>query len=198
MQEVNSLAATLTKHLPWHQARIIFLAQFILSLLKARSVNLCRIAEYFQTPAKKESSYRRIKRFFKLYSFCFTQLSKLILHWLPLDRYTLCMDRTNWKYGCKNINYLVISIAWQGSSIPIVWICLMKSGGNSNTEERITLMKRLLEFIPAEKIDSLLADREFIGEQWFQWLKDKGILFRLRIRKNMMIKGENGREARAE
>ena len=69
MQEVNSLAATLTKHLPWHQARIIFLAQFILSLLKARSVNLCRIAEYFQTLAKKESSYRRVKRFFKLYSF---------------------------------------------------------------------------------------------------------------------------------
>ena len=72
------------------------------------------------------------------------------------------MDRTNWKYGCKNINYLVISIAWQGSSIPIVWICLMKSGGNSNTEERITLMKRLLELIPAEKIDSLLADHTLI------------------------------------
>ena len=98
----------------------------------------------------------------------------------------------------KILIILLFSIAWQGSSIPIVWICLMKSGGNSNTKERITLMKRLLKLIPAEKIDSLLADREFIGEQWFQWLKDEGILFRLRIRKNMMIKGKHGQEARAE
>ncbi|MDP0561952.1 MAG: hypothetical protein QS721_06325 [Candidatus Endonucleobacter sp. (ex Gigantidas childressi)] len=34
--------------------------------------------------------------------------------------FTLCMDRTNWEHGSKNLNYLVVPIAWQGTSIPIV------------------------------------------------------------------------------
>ena len=65
MQEVNSLAAKLKEYLPWHQAKIIFMAQFMLSLLQARSVNLCRVAEHFETASLVKSSYRRIKRYFQ-------------------------------------------------------------------------------------------------------------------------------------
>ena len=148
MEEVSSLAEKLKAHLPWHQARIIFIAQFMLSLLRGRSTNLYRIAEEFQSEADSESSYRRIKRFFAGYSYCYTQLARLILHWLELERYKLCMDRTNWKHGSKNVNYLVVSVAWQGASIPIAWECLDKNGGNSNTKERIALMERVLELIP--------------------------------------------------
>ncbi|MDP0562580.1 MAG: hypothetical protein QS721_09775 [Candidatus Endonucleobacter sp. (ex Gigantidas childressi)] len=80
-----------------------------------------------------------------------------------MNRFTLCMDRTNWKHGSKNVNYLVVSIAWQGASIPIVWECLDKKGGNSNTDEHIAVMERVLNLIPIKKIDNLLVDREFIG-----------------------------------
>ena len=168
MQEFSSLAKELKAHLPWHQARIIFLAQFMLSLLRARSTNLYRVAENFQSSALTESSYRRIKRFFWGYEVCLEEVGRLILRWLKLDRYTLCMDRTNWKYSGKDINYLVVSIAWQGASIPIAWVCLTKGGGNSNTQERIDLMKKVIALVPADKIDNLLADREFIGKEWFQ------------------------------
>ena len=85
----------------------------MLSLLRARSTNLYRVAENFQSSTLSESSYRRIKRFFTGYTVCLEQIGRLILHWLELDRYSLCMDRTNWKYGGKDINYLVVSIAWQ-------------------------------------------------------------------------------------
>ncbi|MCY4178185.1 MAG: hypothetical protein OXD32_06785, partial [Endozoicomonadaceae bacterium] len=51
-------------------------AQFILSSLKARLVNLYRIAAYFQIQAKKQYNCRCIKHFFKLYPFCFMQLDK--------------------------------------------------------------------------------------------------------------------------
>ena len=77
------------------------------------------------------------------------------------------MDRTNWKHGSKDVNYLVVSIAWQGASIRIFWECLDKKGGNSNTDERIAVMERVLKLIPADRIDNLLADREFIGQEWF-------------------------------
>lgn len=126
MEDVSSLARELKAHLPWHQARIVFLAQFILSLLRSRSCNFYRVAESFQSKAQTESSYRRIKRFFVGYTYCYEQLGKLILHWLNLSSYTLCMDRTNWEFGCKHVNYLVVSIAWQGASIPIAWTCLDK------------------------------------------------------------------------
>ncbi|MDP0561900.1 MAG: hypothetical protein QS721_06055 [Candidatus Endonucleobacter sp. (ex Gigantidas childressi)] len=53
----------------------------------------------------------------------------------------------------------MVSIAWQGTSIPIVWECLDKKGGNSNTDERIAVMERVLNFIPIKRIDNLLADR---------------------------------------
>ena len=168
MEDISSLAKELKAHLPWHQARIIFLAQFILALIKARSCNLSRVAEAFQSKSMEESSYRRIKRFFSGYTYCEEQLGRLILHWLGLNQYTLCMDRTNWKFGAQHVNYLVVSIAWQGASIPIAWICMDKSGGNSNTSERIAIMKKVLTLIPADKIDSLLADREFFGKGWFK------------------------------
>ena len=51
MKEVSSLARELKAHLPWHQARIVFLAQFMLSLLRSRSCNFYRIAEAFQSMA---------------------------------------------------------------------------------------------------------------------------------------------------
>ena len=63
MKEVSSLARELKTHLPWHQARVVFLAQFMRSLLRSRFCNFYRIAEAFQSKAQTESSYRRIEHF---------------------------------------------------------------------------------------------------------------------------------------
>ena len=51
MKEVSSLATELKAHLPWHQARMVFLAQFMLSLLRSRSCDFYRVAEAFQSMA---------------------------------------------------------------------------------------------------------------------------------------------------
>ena len=198
MEDVSPLADELKAHLPWHQARIVFVAQFILGLIRGRSCNLYRVAEEFQTPSQSESSYRRIKRFFAGYTYCYEQLGRLILHWLNLSSFTLCMDRTNWQFGSKDINYLVVAIVWQGAAIPIAWTCLDKGGGNSNTDERIEVMERVLKLIPAEKIDGLLADREFIGHDWFKWLDMRNILCRLRIKGNVNVVGNCGKIIKAE
>ena len=50
--------------------------------------------------------------------------------------------------------------------MPLCWQCLDKSGGNSNASERIALMEKVLEVLPASKIEFPVANREFIGEQW--------------------------------
>ena len=106
------------------------------------------------------------------------------------------MDRTNWKYGKKDVNYLVVSVAWQGVSIPIVWQCLDNKGGSCNTQQRIDLMERVLDIIPANKIDQLLGDREFIGKLWLNWLKYKKIVARIRVKNNTKIIDKYGKKVR--
>ncbi|TPI43011.1 transposase, partial [Mesorhizobium sp. B3-1-6] len=42
--------------------------------------------------------------------------------------------------------------------------------GNSNTHQRIELMRRYLDLFGAASIELLLADREFIGADWVKFL----------------------------
>ena len=93
-----------------------------------------------------------------------------------------------WK---KNINILMIVITYQGIGIPVVWMFLNKRG-NSNTAERIALVKRFISIFGKEKIDCLLGDREFIGKAWFAYLQSEGIRFRLRIKKNTLVANAKG------
>ncbi len=54
--------------------------------------------------------------------------------------------------------------------------------GNSGAADRIALMERYLARFGAESIGLLLADREFIGVEWFNWLTKNDIPFAIRMR----------------
>ncbi len=95
--------------------------------------------------------------------------------------YTLLLDRTNWKFGVIDINFLVLSIKGAGWSVPIVWKVLPKKG-NSSQEERIELLDRFVAMCGKGKIYDLLADREFIGSQWISYLNMSQIPYDIRIR----------------
>lgn len=103
----------------------------------------------------------------------------------------LAIDRTNWKFGKTPHNLLVISAQVGDTSVPLVWKALDKSG-NSNGEERISLMQTLLGFLDKSRIKGVLADREFIGENWFGWLQEQGIPFITRVKGNMIATLEDG------
>ncbi len=101
------------------------------------------------------------------------------------------MDRTNWEFGETDHNLLVISAQVGDTAVPLVWKALGKAG-NSNAEERIALMQRLLRFLTKDKIKGLLADREFIGEKWLGWLIEQDIPFVTRVKGNMIAVLEDG------
>ena len=44
MNQVNLLRSTLKQHLPWHGARLNFLALFLIALIRVRTVNLTSIS----------------------------------------------------------------------------------------------------------------------------------------------------------
>ncbi|MDP0562053.1 MAG: hypothetical protein QS721_06880 [Candidatus Endonucleobacter sp. (ex Gigantidas childressi)] len=43
-----------------------------------------------------------------------------------MDCFTMCMDRTSWKHGSKNVNYLVVSIAGKEPQFPLFGSVLTK------------------------------------------------------------------------
>lgn len=88
--------------------------------------------------------------------------------------------------GQKNINLLMLAVVYKGVAILIYWVLLNKKG-NSNSRERIALMKRFIRQFGKQRIISVLADREFIGESWLKWLKEEKIGFVIRIKKNALV-----------
>ena len=188
MKELYLLKQKLTSLFPWNQARVGFIAQFVLALLDAQTANLNTLALKFKGRAKIQSHYKRIQRFFRSYAFDFDHFARVIVKLMPVgDKWVLCVDRTNWKFGKKNINLMVLGIAHNGVCIPLLWSFLDKRGC-SNMTERIALMERFLNIFPASSIECVTADREFIGREWILFLQKHHILFRIRIRKNTVVR----------
>jgi len=172
MTEVKMLERVFKKHLRFNAARISFLANFIIALVKVRTVNLTEIAAAFCGEAQKESHYKRLQRFFRSFPLDLTAIARFIAEFLPIkgDAWTLTMDRTNWKLGILHINILTLGIAYKGIAFPLIWLVLPKQG-NSNTNERIQLIERFIRIFGSDKIGCLTGDREFIGGEWFRNLK---------------------------
>ena len=167
MDQITVLKEQLRPHLDWHGARLHFLCLFLLALLKVRTVNLTEIAMAFGSSAKPESSYKRMQRFFRHFQWD----DRLLLNILKIpEPWGLSIDRTNWKIGQRNINILMLGVVYQGIALPLMWRFLDKQG-NSNTDERVEFIERFIHEFGDHRIDYLVADREFIGADWFFYLK---------------------------
>lgn len=168
-------------------ARIKFISSFIIALSKVQTVGFEKLATAFEGKATTVSSLRRIQRFIAGYALDTDLVARLIFSLLPeKPPYRLALDRTNWKFGSKNINILVLSVVYRGVSFPLIF-SMMNKFGNSSTWERITLMERYIKLFGTLSIDCLLADREFIGEQWTGFLNEKGIRYHIRIKENFKV-----------
>ena len=99
-----------------------------------------------------------------------------------LDNVYLSMDRTNWQWGKSDINILMLSVVCKGIAFPVLWSLLDKAG-NSNTAQRIVLIQTFVNRFGKDRIAGVLGDREFIGNDWFGWLRKESIPFCIRIKK---------------
>ncbi|MEJ7709681.1 MAG: IS4 family transposase [Pyrinomonadaceae bacterium] len=152
------------------------------------------MANVFKGRAKSDSHYKRIQRFLRFFEVPYAALALALLRLLPIEApYVLTLDRTNWQLGQTPLNLLVLGIAYKGVAIPILWMVLEKRG-NSNTAERKAIVREFIALCGARSIAYLAADREFIGKEWFAWLKTNQIDFRIRVKDNTQV--VNGRGER--
>lgn len=179
-------------------ARIKFFGLFICALCKVQTVCFEKLATAFDTETKVDSSLRRIQRFMANYTLDTNLIARFVFTLLPHQGpYRLTMDRTNWKFGSTNINILLLAVVYKGVAFPILYK-MMPKFGNSCTQERIDLMKRYINLFGQDSIDCLLADREFVGNQWLDYLNYHRIRYHIRIRENFWVTiPKNGHRVKA-
>jgi hypothetical protein len=192
MEQISELRGILANFFNWNKCRLDCLGQIIQALFAVRSVNLTQIAAAFQTHVKEGSAYRRVCRFFTSFTIDLSAIVPLVFRLFPLgDRCVLILDRTNWKWGKTPINILMLSIAYRGIGIPLFWMVLDLEG-NSCASDRAHILQRAIAHLGAVKIKVLLADREFIGTDWFKFLCNHKVPFIIRVKKNFTVTLDNG------
>jgi hypothetical protein len=199
MDQVSELRNILNGCFQWNKARITCFVEMLLALFIVRTVNLNKIACAVSSNTEQTSRYRRLQRFFAGFSIDFNKVAGFIFHlfFTAEGKWYLTMDRTNWQWGKFDINILTLAIAYKGIAIPIYWELLDKKG-NSDTPERIALIQKFVNRFGKNCIAGILADREFIGDDWFGWLLAERIPFYIRIKKNFLTTDSRGRTVRAE
>lgn len=189
---VKELSKTLNSYFKWNKARIDCFSKMLISLFIVRTVNLTEIASAFEGKASLSSRYRRIQRFFALFKIDYKIIAKFIFRLFDFKgKIYLTMDRTNWQWGKSNINILMLAVVYKGIAIPLIWNLLDKKG-NSKTSERIEIIETFIKWFGKNCIAGLLADREFIGKEWFGWLIKEDIPFYIRIKENSITTNSRG------
>lgn len=102
MDHFSELSTILCYSLDWNKARVACLVQILSALFKVRSVNLTQIAAAFQSDASEASSYRRIQRFFKNFSFDLSFIVLIVSKlFLMNEAFVLIMDQNQLEMGKK-------------------------------------------------------------------------------------------------
>jgi len=189
MKLINELTGSLNKFLCWDKRRMTCFVNMLTALMMVQTVNLKKLATAMQLQATVDSTYRRLQRFFSHFQIDYTLLAKFIVSLFKFNKgkHYLILDRTNWKWGKHNINILFLCIAYKQAAIPIFWLVLNKRG-NSSTRERAVLIERFISVFGTKHIAGLLGDREFVGKNWFSYLKSRKIIFYIRIKRNNKTK----------
>lgn len=165
----------------------IWLLTCILPL--ARTTNLNKMKDYVggvlgNEDSKPESHYKRLTRFFQDWGGKKELLHDVMRHNLKLLRRlglkTLVLDGTSWSLGDTKVHYLVLSVLVGQVAVPLYWVQLEKLGASSQ-EERKAMFEQALKLFDLSGM-TLLADREYIGKEWFKFLKDNKIHFVIRLR----------------
>lgn len=186
-----ALETTLSGKFSLSKSRLETLISVLIAMVNSRTVNLTHAACHLPGKALHASRYRRLQRFFQYVRLDQDVVARLVIAMLTGNRpVPLALDRTNWRVGSKDINILVLAVVTRRFRVPLMWT-LLGHQGNSDTGQRIALMERYLALFGAASIQWLLADREFIGSRWMDFLNKNNIPFAIRVTESLTIVLDN-------
>lgn len=187
LTDLDSFVTYLKERLPHHRIdRLRRIAEVIFGMVQAESTRHRKIAIQLRSGATLDSRTKTVARTFHDAGLSEQDVQDILLPLLSDGKLIFVMDRTNWKHGQRHINILALGVLLGGVVIPLVHDVL-PHGGNSDSERRIALVGRLLKVIPAKRWRVLIADREFVGESWFEFLRRKDLKRCIRIKETMRM-----------
>ncbi len=158
------------------------------AMITGQTVNLSALCAHLPGNSSHDAKKRRAERAIRDEQLTEEVFLSLLLSLLPAGKLLLSLDRTTWERGEAPLNLLVLGVVLHDYTLPLVWTALPHDG-NSDTDVRLELIKRLLKALPARRWKGLVADREFIGGAWFAFLRQQDLKRAIRIRKNAVVDG---------
>jgi hypothetical protein len=195
---IATLEEKLRPHFALSKDRVETLALIVVAMVSARTVNLSHLAAERPGATQVASTYRRLQRFFQYVRLGRDWAAPIAAELAGLrGSWYLVLDRTQWRVGAREVNFLVLAAVTRRVRVPLMWT-LIPGRGNSSSQARVALMRRYLKVFGVSSIRLLLADREFIGHAWTDFLCDNNIPFAIRLREDLRITTEDGCELTLE
>ena len=126
MSHLNELYLIFNKSLKWNKSHLKCFALIMLVIILKQTCNLSSSSKALPIKCLPQSFYRRMQRFFAGQYFDYRQISRLIFNMFSFDQVQLTLDRTNWKWGKRNIYILMLAIVYRGIAIPFLLTLLNK------------------------------------------------------------------------
>ena len=176
------------------------LRKCLLSILQVMiiswTVNQLKLASGFMTGTSESSSFRRIQRFLTRRIIRQHEAARSIVAALPeKGRFILSMDATAWQLGKRKYYVLAVGICFDGIALPICFAYLPGYEITSFVEE-IEIMERVVSLLGRERIECLLADREFGNSKFLKWLRINKIRYCIRLRENLYMRKDGDKKGR--
>ncbi len=185
--EPTTLTALLKTHTPFlRRDTLQRVTDLVSALIMARSTEHDQLALHLAGNSSLEAKNKRVKRCLQDQQLNDEFFLVFLISLLPPGKLIFTLDRTNWKHGTQALNLLVLGVVIAGFTLPLVWIAL-PHGGCSDSATRERLVARLLKHLPARRWKVLVADREFIGQGWFEFLRKRKIRRAIRIRMDSVV-----------
>lgn len=188
-----SLSDEIKSHFPHHNEHVVKnLLVVAWSIFEAKSTNLNKAKDSVPkilcngSDVEENSNYTRLIRFFKeeqteeLLACLLTVCCLFLKPERQKGLKYLVLDGTKWDFGQHSVHLLTLCILWRGVAIPIWWEDIEKAGLSSQEERKTMIINALRRYRLRGMV--LLADREYIGEDWFSFLREQGIHFVIRLR----------------
>lgn len=188
--EPTKLADLLKARLPFlRRDTLQRVADVLEALIQGHSTCRRVLAPFLPGNASPEARKKRLERCLRDEQLTDEVFLLALLPLLPPGQLILALDRTNWMHGTQPLNLLVLGVVLNGFTLPLVWTAL-PHGGSSDTARREQLVARLLRHLPATRWKVLVADREFVGQDWFRFLRRRRVKRCLRVKGSARVDGD--------
>jgi hypothetical protein len=185
----GALYAQIKGHFPCDKRRTELICNMIIGLLKLTQSGLSKWSKALPGEQDLEAKYKQLQRFARYFRFSPRLYCKVIWQLYGQGKQVyLTLDRSEWKMRGKWVQVTMIGIAHQGMSVPLLWQ-VYNGQGNSAYSTRKALLSCFDQWIERKPNQHIwwVADREYIGKDWFKELLMRKMQFCIRLRKNVTL-----------